>query len=75
MVDNGNRSLTLIEAKGTRTPMPDDARSLLRLGAAVKRYRRESCLVHLDAAAAPAPAALRPGVRMAPWNALTAILA
>jgi len=47
VVDEGNRRLLLIEAKATRTPMPDDGRSLTRLArpwAAMTRRARWSCM-------------------------------
>ncbi|MEI8078489.1 MAG: ATP-binding protein, partial [bacterium] len=45
VLDNGNRRLTLIEAKATRTPMPGDAAPLERLAAGIKNYRCERLLV------------------------------
>jgi hypothetical protein len=37
VVDEGNRRLLLLEAKATRTPVPDMARPLARLAGAVGR--------------------------------------
>lgn len=46
VVDEGNRRLVLIEAKATRTPMPADARSLVRLAGSIRDYTTTSFLVH-----------------------------
>ncbi len=46
VLDEGNRQLTLLEAKATQTPMPDDARTLNRLGNAIKGYTISKILVH-----------------------------
>ncbi|HRT05180.1 MAG TPA: DUF4143 domain-containing protein, partial [Kiritimatiellia bacterium] len=63
VVDDGNRHLTLIEAKATRTPMPGDAVALDRLAAGIKNYRCKKLLV---AGAVPSgvPAGVRPGVAL-----------
>ena len=73
VVDGGNRRMTLIEAKATRTPMPDDARSLLRLAAAVKRYTTAAYVVHLERAG-DNTAALCPGVKTVEWKSLGAAM-
>lgn len=73
VVDGGNRRMTLIEAKATRTPMPDDARSLLRLAAAVKRYTTAAYVVHLERAGGNT-AALCPGVKTVEWKSLGAAM-
>lgn len=62
VVDDGNRHLTLIEAKATRTPMPDDASALLRLAESVRGYRWDACVVHVPDSQNDLRAALRPGV-------------
>jgi hypothetical protein len=46
VLDRGNQRLALLEAKATRTPMPGDAQSLLRLAGSIKRYQVQSWLVH-----------------------------
>jgi predicted AAA+ superfamily ATPase len=63
VLDDGNRQLTLIEAKATHTPMPGDAAALDRLAAGIKNYRCKRLLV---AGAVPpgAPAGVRPGVAL-----------
>ena len=75
VVDEGDRRLLLIEAKATRTPMPDDARSLARLAAAMKRRcAPQAAVVHADTAEHAAPMPLCPGVRAAGWRAVHALL-
>ena len=75
MVDEGNRRLLLIEAKATRTPMPDDGRSLTRLAAAMGRGAvTRAVVVHADTAEHAAPMPLCPGVRAVGWRALHALL-
>lgn len=75
VVDEGNRHLLLIEAKATRTPMPDDARSLTRLRAAIgKGTVSRAAVVHADTAERAAPMPLCPGVRAVGWHALHALL-
>ena len=75
MVDEGNRRLLLIEAKATRTPMPDDGRSLTRLAAAMGRsVVTRAAVVHADTADHAAPMPLCPGVRAVGWRALHALL-
>ncbi len=63
VLDNGNRRLTLIEAKATHTPMPGDATPLERLASGIKHYR---CAQLLVAGALPAgpPTGVRPGVTL-----------
>lgn len=46
VVDDGDRRLTLIEAKATRTPRPDDAKGLIRLAEATRQYETRSFLVY-----------------------------
>lgn len=75
VVDQGNRRLTLIEAKPTRTPRPDDARRLATLAARIRSYRDEGLVVHAATGAAAAPHALRPGVRAVGMEALASVLA
>jgi hypothetical protein len=75
VVDEGNRRLLLIEAKATRTPMPDDGRSLTRLAAAMGRGAvTRAVVVHADTAEHAAPMPLCPGVRAVGWRALHALL-
>lgn len=62
VVDDGNRHLTLVEAKATRTPMPDDASALLRLADSVRGYRWDAFVVHVPDAQSDLRAALKPGV-------------
>ncbi len=74
VVDEGDRRLLLIEAKATRTPMPDDARSLLRLAAAMKRRASQAAVVHAGTAEHAEPMPLCPGVRAAGWRAMHTLL-
>jgi predicted AAA+ superfamily ATPase len=75
VVDEGARRLLLIEAKATRTPMPDDARSLARLMAAMgPRAESRAAVVHADTAEHAAPMPLCPGVQAVGWRALHAWL-
>lgn len=62
IVDTGDRRLLLIEAKATRTPMPDDARSLVRLGRGIARHSVTSFLVHAPGASRAVTTAISPGV-------------
>jgi hypothetical protein len=75
LVDEGSRRLMLIEAKASRTPMPDDARSLLRLQAALgRRTGVRLVVVHADTTDRASPMPLCPGVRAVGWRALHALL-
>lgn len=61
VLDEGNRRLTLIEAKATQTPMPRDAGSLVRLGKAMEGYTVSRWVVHA-ATHSQATMPLMPGV-------------
>ena len=75
VVDEGNRRLLLIEAKATRTPMPDDGRSLTRLATAMgNSAMTRAVVVHAGTADRAAPMPLCPGVRAVGWRALHALL-
>ncbi len=50
VVDCGNRRLLLIEAKATRTPRPEDAKSIERLSGAISGYEVRSMVVHQSSA-------------------------
>jgi hypothetical protein len=63
IVDRGNRRLALIEAKATRTPMPDDARALSRLAGSVADYRASLWVAHAGEGARAAPSPLSAGVK------------
>lgn len=66
--------LMLIEAKASRTPVPQMADSLVRLRAAMKSAHATSLLVHRTLASAPRSTALRPGVRALPLDQMLALL-
>jgi predicted AAA+ superfamily ATPase len=55
--------LLLIEAKATRTPRPEDAEPIVRLGRAVGRRTVRGLVVHRGAESQPA---LRPGAEAVP---------
>jgi uncharacterized protein len=75
LVDEGSRRLLLIEAKATRTPMPGDARSLVRLASALgPGAAARAVVVHADTEEYAAPMALCPGVRAVGWRALHRLL-
>ena len=76
VLDQGNRRLLLVEAKATRTPMPDDGRILTRLAATLKRSGVETraLVVHADTGKRAAPMSLCPGVQAVGWQALHALL-
>jgi predicted AAA+ superfamily ATPase len=63
VVDEGNRRLLLLEAKATRTPTPELARPLIRLGGAVRRYATRSVLVHEGSGRPLTSRTLGPGIR------------
>lgn len=66
--------LTLIEAKASRTPVPQMADSLVRLRTAMKSIPVTSLLVHRTLASSPRSTALRPGVRAVPMDQMLALL-
>ena len=70
VLDQGNGHLALVEAKATRTPMPDDARSLRRLARSIGGYTSSAYLVHNAQGAMADPAALSPGVKALAWSRL-----
>lgn len=75
VLDEGNRRLLLIEAKATRTPMPDDARSMIRLRAAMPPHAvSRAAVIHAGTAERAAPTPLCPGVRAMGWHALHTLL-
>ncbi|NUN48861.1 MAG: ATP-binding protein [Candidatus Brocadiae bacterium] len=74
VVDLGNRKLLLLEAKATRTPRPDLARSLAALAKSVRPHDCRPYLVHSAGGEAAKPASLLPGVRSVGVDALGSIL-
>ena len=62
ILDEGNHRLTLLEAKATRTPMPSDCRSLLRLAGAIPKHHLTVLLVHERGTPARMTTAIAPGV-------------
>jgi hypothetical protein len=63
VVPGGDRRLTLIEAKASRTIAPNDAEPLLRLARATGRHQAKCVVVHRRASTDATVSALRPGVR------------
>jgi predicted AAA+ superfamily ATPase len=75
VVDQGAGRLLLIEAKATRTPMPDDSRSLARLMTATgPRTVQRAAVVHADTTEHSTPAPIRPGIQAVGWRAMHAWL-
>lgn len=76
VIDQGNRRFLLIEAKATRTPMPDDGRSLTRLASTMSRSDvvTRAFVVHEDTTHRSARAPLRPGVQAVGWHSLHTLL-
>ena len=70
VVDDGNGRLTLIEAKATRTPMPDAAASLKRLAKAIAKHETAAWLVHAGQGDQARPRSLCPSVRAVGWENL-----
>ena len=66
--------LVLIEAKASRTPVPQMADSLARLAAAAPGATTTSILVHRTLASTPRSTALRPGVRALSLDQLLTLL-
>jgi len=62
VIPSGNRVLSLVDAKASRSITPAMADPLVKLRRAVRRYDLRSFLVHLRGAHDPALAAVRPGV-------------
>lgn len=76
IVDEGGGRLLLIEAKATRTPQPDDARSMSRfMESAGRAFRVRGLLAHdaEDGAAPPSP--LCPGIQSVGWRLLHRLVA
>lgn len=63
VVDLGNRRLALLEAKATRTPMPDEARPLVRLAESAGNYKTRAFVVHADPRKGAGTSALCEGVK------------
>jgi predicted AAA+ superfamily ATPase len=74
LVPTGDRVLTFIEAKASRTVTPAMAESLVRLGDAVSRYEVTSVVVHLGAPGGATFAAIRPGVKAVSIDRLLSLL-
>lgn len=75
IVPRGDRALTFVEIKASRTVTPTMAEPLVRLGKVVRRYDVTSLVVHRRAADEGALAAIRPGVKAVTADQLLAVLA
>lgn len=74
VVPGGDRRLTLIEAKASRSISPQAAEPLLRLARATDRYRTKCIVVHRRTATDTPVSALRPGVGAIPVVELPVVL-
>ena len=75
VVPSGDRALTLLEIKASRTVTPAMAEPLARLGKVVRRYDVTSLVVHRRAADEGDVAAVRPGVKAVTADQLLVVLA
>ena len=74
VVPAGHRRLVLVEAKASRTVVPNMGASLDRLAAAVNRYRASRFLVYRPLGEAARLSALRPGVQAGDLEGLLALI-
>jgi predicted AAA+ superfamily ATPase len=74
LIDNGNRRLILLEAKATKTPMPNMAKPLVRLATNVRKYKTTLFMVHEVSRKVDAPEVLCPGVKAVGWRQISRIL-
>ena len=74
VVPQGAGKLALIEVKSTKTPLPNMAKSLVKLGTAIKNYQCESVLIHRGRDGTIGPALL-PGISAMNLEHLLQILA
>ena len=70
VVPTGDRALTLVEAKASRTVTPGMAEPLVKLRAATNREDVTSILVHRGTTPDAALTAIRPGVQAMPLQEL-----
>jgi len=69
----GDRRLALVEAKATRTPVPQAAESLMRLARTIKNYDVRRFVVHRSSGGSHRLTALRPGVKALSVDQLAAL--
>jgi predicted AAA+ superfamily ATPase len=74
VVPAGHRRLVLVEAKASRTVVPNTGISLDRLAAAVKGYQASRFVVHRPQGEAARLSALRPGVQAGDLETLLALI-
>ena len=75
MVPTSDRTLTLIEAKASRTVTPAMAESLVRLKHVVSQFDVTSLVVHRGTSGDAALATIRPGVKAVPVDRFLSALA
>lgn len=75
VVPAGHRRLVLVEAKASRTVVPETGGALDRLAAAVEHYQASRFVVYRPQAGAARLSALRPGVEAGSLERLLALLA
>jgi len=71
IVPHGDNRLTLIEAKATRTPRGDMAKSLRQLSPAIQGPKVDAYVVHRPAKTKMIGQSLTPGVRAVPWTEIS----
>lgn len=74
VIDTGNRCLILMEAKATKTPMPDMARPLTRLATAIRKYQTTLFMVHEASHKMQGLEVLCPGIKAVGWRQISKIL-
>jgi predicted AAA+ superfamily ATPase len=74
VVDAGDRSVVLIEAKATRTPTPGQAVNIQRLRSAIRAHRVTSLLVHEAATGQGRPQPCGKDIRSVGWRHLGDVL-
>ena len=74
VVPAGHRRLILVEAKASRTVVPQMGTSLLRLANGGRRYRLSRFLVYRPQGEAARLSALRPGVQAGDLNRLLTLI-
>ncbi|NWF56631.1 MAG: ATP-binding protein [Syntrophaceae bacterium] len=74
LIPAGNRKLMLIEAKASRTVVPQMADPLKRLSSSISKYEVSSYLVFNPGKQEMATTALRPGIKAASINEVLSIL-
>ena len=74
VVEEGNRRLTVLEAKANRTPVPAMGKQMAVLAKSARSYQTRAFLVHTGRDLDPRGSALLPGVRTVSVDRLHQIL-